>query len=194
MEQLKIQMQQWLHEAEEFIHQTPPVQLYTALGVVLFTLFFLFISKIFKFPFNFSPYFFVEFSHWRVSVSNVSFLWISPFWVWLRKSKVSSFSIGTCFRFSFLCLLWSCWKKIGWLQNFDYITELVYLSQTTKTKLSSFSQWHLNPKLVGISLWIFCIHWGIIIICLSFASHQPTALSLLLLINCCFDSWFRTWF
>lgn len=52
VEQLKSQMQQWLHEVEEFIHQTPPVQLYTALGVVLFTLIFLFISKLFKYPFN----------------------------------------------------------------------------------------------------------------------------------------------
>ncbi|XP_027768738.1 signal recognition particle receptor subunit beta-like isoform X1 [Solanum pennellii] len=44
VEQLKIQMQQWLNEAEEFINHIPPVQLYTAVGVVLFTLILLLIK------------------------------------------------------------------------------------------------------------------------------------------------------
>ncbi|WMV21387.1 hypothetical protein MTR67_014772 [Solanum verrucosum] len=42
--QLKIQMQQWLNEAEEFINDIPPVQLYTAVGVVLSTLILLLIK------------------------------------------------------------------------------------------------------------------------------------------------------
>lgn len=50
VEQLKIQMQQWLHEAEEFVNHIPPVQLYTAVGVVLFTLVLLLISKLLKLP------------------------------------------------------------------------------------------------------------------------------------------------
>lgn len=50
VEELKIQMQQWLHETEEFINHVPPVQLYTAIGVVVFTLVLLLISKLLKYP------------------------------------------------------------------------------------------------------------------------------------------------
>lgn len=49
LEELKIQMQQLLNEAEEFINNVPPIQLYTAIGVVLVTLFLLLISKLFEF-------------------------------------------------------------------------------------------------------------------------------------------------
>ncbi|KAG5577847.1 hypothetical protein H5410_057981 [Solanum commersonii] len=48
VEQLKIQTQQWLNEAEEFINHIPPVQLYTAVGVVLSTLILLLIIRLFK--------------------------------------------------------------------------------------------------------------------------------------------------
>lgn len=48
VEQLKIQMQQWVNEAEKFINDIPPVQLYVAVGVVLSTLILLLISKLLK--------------------------------------------------------------------------------------------------------------------------------------------------
>ncbi|KAH0763833.1 hypothetical protein KY290_019906 [Solanum tuberosum] len=48
VEQLKIQMQQWLNEAEEFVDDIPPVQLYTVVGVVLSTLILLLIIRLFK--------------------------------------------------------------------------------------------------------------------------------------------------
>ncbi|KAK4709071.1 hypothetical protein R3W88_029996 [Solanum pinnatisectum] len=48
VEQWKIQMQQCLNEAEEFINHIPPVQLYTAVGVVLSTLILLLIIRLFK--------------------------------------------------------------------------------------------------------------------------------------------------
>ncbi|KAL3324447.1 hypothetical protein AABB24_038542 [Solanum stoloniferum] len=48
VEQLKIQMQLWLNEAEEFINHIPPVQLYTAVGVVLFSFILLLIIRLFK--------------------------------------------------------------------------------------------------------------------------------------------------
>lgn len=37
--ELKIHMQKWQKEAEEFIQRTPPNQLYAAIGVVIFTIF-----------------------------------------------------------------------------------------------------------------------------------------------------------
>ncbi|KAK6776309.1 hypothetical protein RDI58_027310 [Solanum bulbocastanum] len=48
VEQLKIQMQQWLNEAQEFINHISPVQLYTAVGVVLFSFILLLIIRLFK--------------------------------------------------------------------------------------------------------------------------------------------------
>ena len=48
VEQLKIQMQQWVNEAEKFINDIPPVQLYVAVGVVLSTLILLLIIRLFK--------------------------------------------------------------------------------------------------------------------------------------------------
>lgn len=45
MDELKIQLQQLLNEAQEFIQEIPPAQLYAATGVVLFTIFLFFISK-----------------------------------------------------------------------------------------------------------------------------------------------------
>lgn len=43
--ELKIQLQQWINEAQEFIQEIPPEQLYAAAGVVLFTIFLFIISK-----------------------------------------------------------------------------------------------------------------------------------------------------
>lgn len=43
--ELKIQLQQWMNEAQEFIQEIPPEQLYAAAGVLLFTIFLFIISK-----------------------------------------------------------------------------------------------------------------------------------------------------
>ncbi|OIT33745.1 PREDICTED: signal recognition particle receptor subunit beta-like [Nicotiana attenuata] len=48
IEHLKIQMQQWLYEVEEYVHQIPPTQLYAAIGVVLFTVILFLIIRLFK--------------------------------------------------------------------------------------------------------------------------------------------------
>ena len=41
-EELKTQLEQWSRQALEYIHQIPPIQLYASLGVLLFTVLFLF--------------------------------------------------------------------------------------------------------------------------------------------------------
>ncbi|KAI5656602.1 hypothetical protein M9H77_25395 [Catharanthus roseus] len=46
--ELKIHMQKWQKEAEEFIQRTPPNQLYAAIGVVIFTIFLFLIVRLFK--------------------------------------------------------------------------------------------------------------------------------------------------
>lgn len=43
--ELKIQLQLLLNEAQEYVQEIPPTQLYAALGVVLFTVFFFLLSK-----------------------------------------------------------------------------------------------------------------------------------------------------
>ncbi|CAA3006988.1 signal recognition particle receptor subunit beta-like [Olea europaea var. sylvestris] len=48
IEELKIQMHKRLNEAQEFIQQVPPIQLYAAIGVVLFTTFLFTIIRLFK--------------------------------------------------------------------------------------------------------------------------------------------------
>ncbi|MCD9642884.1 hypothetical protein HAX54_029926 [Datura stramonium] len=48
IEQLKIQMQQWLYEVEEYVHQIPPTQLYAAVGIVLVTVVLFLLVRIFK--------------------------------------------------------------------------------------------------------------------------------------------------
>lgn len=58
IEELKIQMHKRLNEAQEFIQQVPPIQLYAAIGVVLFTTFLFTISnssnfRVFEFATNF---------------------------------------------------------------------------------------------------------------------------------------------
>lgn len=44
-EQLKIHMQKLHKEFEELIQRTPPNQLYAAIGVVIFSIFFLFVGN-----------------------------------------------------------------------------------------------------------------------------------------------------
>lgn len=46
LEKLKIQLQQLRNEAHEFVQQIPPAQLFGAVGVVIFTIFFFLISKL----------------------------------------------------------------------------------------------------------------------------------------------------
>nr|GMD84043.1 signal recognition particle receptor subunit beta-like [Ipomoea batatas] len=48
IEELKVQAQKWLREAEVLVNQIPPTQLYAAIGVVLFTAFLFFITRLFK--------------------------------------------------------------------------------------------------------------------------------------------------
>nr|GMD17497.1 signal recognition particle receptor subunit beta-like [Ipomoea batatas] len=48
IEELKDQAQKWLREAEALVDQIPPAQLYTAIGVVLLTVFLFFITRLFK--------------------------------------------------------------------------------------------------------------------------------------------------
>lgn len=43
--ELKIQLQLLLNESQEYVQEIPPTQLYAALGVVLFTVFFFLLSK-----------------------------------------------------------------------------------------------------------------------------------------------------
>lgn len=45
VEELKVQAEKWLREAEVLVNQIPPAQLYAAIGVVLFTVFLFFISN-----------------------------------------------------------------------------------------------------------------------------------------------------
>lgn len=47
--QLKIQLQQWLNQAHEFVQAIPPVQLYAAIAAVLLTVFRFLISKLVRF-------------------------------------------------------------------------------------------------------------------------------------------------
>lgn len=48
LEKLKIQLQQLHNEAYEFVQKVPPTQLYGAIGVVLFTIFFFLIVRLLK--------------------------------------------------------------------------------------------------------------------------------------------------
>ncbi|KAL2484320.1 signal recognition particle binding [Forsythia ovata] len=48
IEELKIQTQKWLNEAQEFIQKVSPIQIYSAIGVVLFTIFLFIIIRLFK--------------------------------------------------------------------------------------------------------------------------------------------------
>lgn len=48
LEKLKIQLQQLHNEAHKFVHKIPPTQLYGAIGVVFFTIFFFLIVRLFK--------------------------------------------------------------------------------------------------------------------------------------------------
>ncbi|KAL3835582.1 hypothetical protein ACJIZ3_010318 [Penstemon smallii] len=48
LEELKIQLQQVLKEAQQFVDKIPPNQIYAAIGVVLFTIFLFLIIRLFK--------------------------------------------------------------------------------------------------------------------------------------------------
>ncbi|CAI9767928.1 unnamed protein product [Fraxinus pennsylvanica] len=48
IEELKIQMQKWLDEAQEFIQKVSPNEIYAAIGVVVFTIFLFIIIRLFK--------------------------------------------------------------------------------------------------------------------------------------------------
>ncbi|KAL0336132.1 UNVERIFIED_CONTAM: hypothetical protein Sradi_4825100 [Sesamum radiatum] len=48
VEELKIQLQQLLKETQEFVRKIPPPQLYAAIGVVLFTVLFFLVIRLFK--------------------------------------------------------------------------------------------------------------------------------------------------
>ncbi|XP_038892002.1 signal recognition particle receptor subunit beta-like [Benincasa hispida] len=48
VEQLKVQMKQWLEQGLDFVHQIPPIQLYVGVGVLLFTTVLLLLTRLFK--------------------------------------------------------------------------------------------------------------------------------------------------
>lgn len=55
-EQLKVQMEQWLEQGLEFVHQIPPIQLYVGVGVLLLTTLLLLLSE--------SPLYLINFRSW----------------------------------------------------------------------------------------------------------------------------------
>lgn len=54
VEQLKVQMEQWLEQGLELVHQIPPIQLYVGVGVLLFTTLLLLLSESFSLSVQFS--------------------------------------------------------------------------------------------------------------------------------------------